>query len=431
MQKYSVDFTDKIPPNVILALAPKLSSDSSLHTMIGDLNPTISKPLSATTIPIVSKKTQWSCHKDVLRSSSNYFKSIFNSQLHEVEASIVFLPNGIFSASVLDIMLYYMYNKSIFIEDETDIEVLQSLYLASDYLGLESLCATIEQHITINLAHSFNCYCENCITIVPFLLSFAGSNQQNNPSLSKMAQSIVKLLIQDPEKTLSTFWTSQSMVTLFTQNPEMELLHEYLENNLLKHVNKSNAIESLYGCFLAEEVLIKKGKEFQTKLLEGTIQKVRESGSSILANKFDFYCTKYPKLLSCVDGITYSFDFLNYVMSIVLDQQMNERNACLLYEGVVKHLMCRHTFQNSPLVRTILQSAKERIIKYISSNIFTIKKLDLIDQTIIDPLAHGKNDNIITKQEQEINLKSINRSHNTSRCFNRAERSEAQTKYYR
>lgn len=389
MRSFSAGSINTTPPNVILALTPE-PDNNDLYSVSNSSSPTTSEESPAAST--FNEKIRWSCHKDILKAKSNYFKSIFNSQFQEAEASIVFLPHGIFSASVLDAVLYYMYTNSLSIEDDEDInnlELLQSLYLAADYLGMESLCTTIEQHITIHLTHGFNCYCENCTMIVPLLLSFTGPNQQDDPRLSRMTRAILKLLIQDPERSLPTFWSSRSMVILLTQNPEIDSsLHDYLENGLLGHVNKHNAIESLYGCFLAEKQINKNRQEFQTDLLEMTLKKVVEAGSSLLADDFIFYCTKYPKLLSCVDGVTYSFDFLNYVISIVIDHQMNETNACSLYKGIMKHLMCRDTVQHTPLVKAMLQSAKNRIVQYISTNIVAVKKLNLIDKNIIDLLAH-------------------------------------------
>ncbi|RCI05402.1 hypothetical protein CU098_006342 [Rhizopus stolonifer] len=361
-------FKNDTPPNVILALTP----DSSY-----------AENGSSPTSQDVPEKRRWSCHKDVLKSNSNYFKSILSSQFQEAEAAIVFLPRGMFSASVLDALLCYMYTHTLSVKE--DLELLQSLYLAADYLGMEELCEMVERQIN-TLTHGLCCYCERCIDFVPQLLAFAGSNQENE-SLSEMTQTILKLLVQDPERSLPTFWSSHSMVILLTQNPEMESLHEYLEKNVLSHVNRHNAIESLYGCFLAEQALV--DKPFDTELLVSTLKKVKESGALLLANDFIFYCTKYPKLLSCVDGITYSFEFLNYLISIVLDKEkMNERNVCSIYTGIVKHLMCRDNAQMTIQVKNMLQSAKDTTIDYISTNIVTLKKLNLIDRNAIELLAH-------------------------------------------
>jgi hypothetical protein len=405
------DLVGTQPPNVILALAPadiqqrqQQALPSSPSTSISS-SPTNSSII--TTNSAVPEKTRWSCHKDILKSSSNYFDAIFNNQFQEAEASIVFLPRGIFSSSVLDDVLYFMYTKSIqpqttaTKDDDRNLEVLeqlQSIYMAADYLGMDSLCSTIHQKI-IQLTHGLVCYCHSCTLLIPHLLSFTGPNQQNDPRLSKLTQLILKLLISDPEKTLPTFWCSPTMACLLTTGAEMESLHIYLQERLLEQVNKNNAIETVHGCFLAE-VLLKEKDQVQQQQEEEqddwwsplvcTHKRIQQAGSKLLADHFDFYCTKYPKLLSCVDGITYSFEFLDYLLSSVLNDHMNEMNACYLYKGIVRSLIIRDIVQQRSLVKQILQNAKNKTIRYIATHLIVMKELETIDKTVIEQLAQGK-----------------------------------------
>jgi hypothetical protein len=376
------DFLDT-QPNVILALGPQTDSNNS------------SPNSSIITTNAVPEKTNWSCHKDILKSSSNYFDSIFNNKFQEAEASIVFLPRGIFSSSVLDDVLYFMYTKSIQITEETSkdssdqnleiLEHLQSIYMAADYLGMDDLCSSTHQNI-IKLTHGLVCYCHSCTLLIPQLLAFTGPNQQNDPRLHSLTLSILKLLINDPEKTLPTFWSSSALSYLLCQSAEMESLHGYLQDRLLEHVNKNNAIETLHGCFLADRVPLDDWSP-----LVHTQKRIQQAGSKLLADHFDFYCTKYPKLLSCVDGITYSFEFLDYLLSSILADHMNEMNACLLYKGIVRNLMCRDNVQRTPEVKLILQKAKTKTIRYIATHLTAIKELEAIDKTIIEQLAQGEN----------------------------------------
>jgi hypothetical protein len=364
--------------NVILALAPaekQLYSNSDSGT-----NDSLNSSSSCSSN--VPEKTHWACHKDVLKSTSHYFDAVFNSQFQEAEASIVFLPRGIFTSTVLDDVLYYMYTKSIKESGDRNmdkLEQLESVYLAADYLGIEDLCSTIKDHI-VQLTHGLICYCNSCTELVPQLLSFAGSNQQNDANLNQITYSILRLLDQDPEKTLPSYWSSNSMAILFT---ETNSLHDYLESRLFNHVNKNNAIETLHGCFLAKDRVSDKNGD-----LNCTLQKIQKMGSKLLADHFDFYCTKYPKLLSCVDGITYSFEFLDYLMSCILEE-MNDFNACFLYKGIVKSLMCRDIVQRTPLVKEILQASKSKTIRFIAKNLNQIKELDTIDKNVIEQLAQG------------------------------------------
>ncbi|GAN06212.1 hypothetical protein MAM1_0115d05692 [Mucor ambiguus] len=362
--------------NVMLALAP---AEKHLYSN-SDSGTSDSLNSSSSCSSNVPEKTHWACHKDVLKSTSHYFDAVFNSQFQEAEASIVFLPRGIFTSTVLDDVLYYMYTKSIKESGDRNmdkLEQLESVYLAADYLGIDGLCSTVKDHI-IQLTHGLVCYCNSCTELVPQLLSFTGSHQENDPHLNQITHAILRLLDQDPEKTLPSYWSSDSMATLFA---ETESLHDYLESRLFNHVNRNNAIETLHGCFLAKNQIADKNAD-----LRCTIEKTQKMGSKLLADHFDFYCTKYPKLLSCVDGITYSFEFLDYLMSCILEE-MNDMNACSLYKGIVKSLMCRDIVQRTPLVKDILQAAKSKTIRYIAKHLAEMKQLDTIDKNVIGQLA--------------------------------------------
>ncbi|KAF1803700.1 hypothetical protein FB192DRAFT_1369297 [Mucor lusitanicus] len=362
--------------NVILALAP---AEKHLYSN-SDSGTSDSLNSSSSCSSNVPEKTHWACHKDVLKSTSHYFDAVFNSQFQEAEASIVFLPRGIFTSTVLDDVLYYMYTKSIKESGDRNmdkLEQLESVYLAADYLGIQGLCSAIKDHI-IQLTHGLVCYCNSCTELVPQLLSFTGSHQENDPHLNQITHAILRLLDQDPEKTLPSYWSSDSMAVLFA---ETDSLHGYLESRLFKHVNRNNAIETLHGCFLAKDRVSGKNDH-----LRCTVDKIQGMGSKLLADHFDFYCTKYPKLLSCVDGITYSFKFLSYLMSCILEE-MNDKNACSLYKGIVRSLMCRDIVQRTPLVKDILQSAKSKTIRYIAKHLAEIKQLDAIDKNVIEQLA--------------------------------------------
>ncbi|CAO3627507.1 unnamed protein product [Mucor hiemalis] len=285
-----------------------------------------------------------------------------------------------------------MYTKSIQTLDNDDtiatedrnievLEQLQSIYMAADYLGMDQLRSAAHQSI-IKLTHGLVCYCHSCTLLIPQLLAFAGPNQQNDPLLNALTLSILKLLVSDPEKTLPTYWCSPSLTCLFAQSLEMETLHSYLQDRLLEHVNRNNAIETLHGCFLADRVLANDWSP-----LVHTHKRIQHAGSKLLADHFDFYCTKYPKLLSCVDGITYSFEFLDYLLSSILADHMNDMNACLLYKGIVRNLMCRDIVQRTPEVKSILKKAKSKTIRYIASHLTAMKELDTIDRVVAEQLA--------------------------------------------
>ncbi|KAI8888419.1 hypothetical protein K501DRAFT_329788 [Backusella circina FSU 941] len=316
-----------------------------------------------------TEKNRWSCHKDILKSSSIYFAAIFNNQFQETDASIVFLPRGIFTSSVLDDIIHFLYTESLN-SDSSSLEHLQAIYSAADYLGIEKLCTTTHQKL-IDATHGLTCYCKSCSVSVPKLLAFVGP-QQETRKLSDITLAIIKLLTtQDPEKSLPTFWTSRSLASLLTETIDMQ---DYLEDLMLSSLTKGNAIETLHGCFLANQVL--ESSSSWSDCLSYTLLKMRQASCKILAENFDFYCTLYPKLLSCVDGVIYSFDFLEYLLNVVISEEMTSSNASTLYKGIVRSLLCRHAVHHTPRVKVILESSRGKIVSFIKSNLDEIKHID-------------------------------------------------------
>lgn len=77
----------------------------------------------------------------------------------------------------------------------------------------------------------------------------------------------------------------------------------------------------------------------------------------------------------------------------VLEDQMDSENAGLLYQGIVRDLMCRHAVQRHHQVKHILSVAKGMIVQYISRRLDLIKdlgRLDHLDRSILKTLAQGK-----------------------------------------
>jgi hypothetical protein len=331
--------------------------------------------------PDSTEKTRWPCHKDILQTSSVYFQAIFSSQFQETDASIVFLPRGIFSSEVLDDVIHYLYHNAIKADhqksDMERLEQLEAIYCAADYLSIEDLCNAAVKQIS-ELAHGLTCSCHGCISLIPQLVLFTGP-RYDDPRLTKMTDSILKLYTNDPEKALASLWISPNSIILFSDLT----VHQYLEDEILLHISKNNAIETLHGCFLADQVQ-HQGRPLQ---VDSTIIKIREKGAQLVADHFDFYCTKYPKLLSCVDGITYSFEFLEYLLQFVTRDKIKVTNACSLYKGVVRSLMSRVAVQTR--TQQLLKATKNRIINYIATHLEEIKAVKPIDKTIIESLAQG------------------------------------------
>lgn len=266
------------------------------------------------------------------------------------------------------------------------------MYSAADYLGMDKLCLVLTEQITA-LVHDYTCYCNSCIAIIPEFFPFcrARAIELQDEKMAVMTQKAIMVIANDPEKTLSTFWTSRHMAYLLIQLPQD--VSQALSQKVLHRVNKSNAIESLYACFTASNTLSTNDPLLSwSKPLHATLTSVQSRAARIIARHFDFFCCQYPALLSCIDGITYSFDFLEYLLLNILEDQMDCSNVGILYQGIVCDLMSRHAVQYNDQVKHILSVAKVMILHFITRRIGDIREeggLDKLEKNILKHLADG------------------------------------------
>ncbi|KAL0079662.1 hypothetical protein J3Q64DRAFT_1760755 [Phycomyces blakesleeanus] len=360
------------PPNVIVAMGPDHRSSTAAKTDI---------QLES------GERTRWSCHKAVLAKHSPYFSSMFESEFRESRATIVFLPRGIFTVSALDGILHYMYTAELVANTPP---LLGDIYSAADYLGMQLLCSLVADRIRA-LGHQFNCYCESCQTNVPQILEISRAQvqyQEDDQQMIQIAQAAIKVMTHDPDKTLQTFYTSPELADQLKNAPEV---HDYFNQQILERINKGNAIESLYGCFVGLQALQKNDPNVSwSQPLHTTLQAAHSIVTRTIASHFYFYCSEYPSLLSCVDGISYTPEFLSYLLTKTLSNEMNENNTAVFYTGIVRQLMCRHAVQHGERVKEILQVAKDTILAFMASHVDQLRThhiLDQLDKGLLETLA--------------------------------------------
>ncbi|KAI7907983.1 uncharacterized protein BX663DRAFT_492629 [Cokeromyces recurvatus] len=335
-----------------------------------------------------TRQQHWPCHTKVLFNESPYFASLFSENFSETNASIAYLPSSIIDSSALNHVLKYMYTHQIYKPKE--LKELCDMYSAADYLGMDELCVQITK-LMMETVHNCNCYCNQCQCNVSQLFPFCRMRaiELQDEKMAIMTQKIITILANDPEKTLSTFWASRHMAHLLIQLPQD--VSQALSLKVLHRVNKSNAIESLYACFSTSNALsIKDPLLSWTKPLHATLTSVQSCSTKIIASHFDFFCREYPALLSCIDGITYSFDFLEYLLLYILEDQMDYSNVGILYQGIVCDLMSRHAVQYNDQVKHILNVAKVMILHYIIRRLGDIRQqggLDNLEKSVLKQLA--------------------------------------------
>ncbi|CAO3590856.1 unnamed protein product [Absidia cylindrospora] len=430
-------FEQDSPPNVILVLGSDHYTSSQQYR--GGAPQRTPSP-STSPSPSSSQhqeKARWPCHKHILAKHSNYFQAMFACEFEEFGATIIFMPRGIFSsAKTLDRILHYMYHSTLDLlldgddnnnnnnqwdstttdtscssteNDEpsaataaallTDqLTQYQDLYGAADYLGMGELCGQLADKL-FELAHHCNCYCSTCVYIVPSLFAFTQPRAANQDDLwmMKLADAALAVMTHDPEKALVAFWTCPSMIDVLWSlycSPHLDYSPPSIDNpltqSLLNHISKTSAIESLHGCYIGTRLLMDGLDDEHDVILHATFRAARHKATATIATHFDFYCSKYPTLLSCIDGIVYSSSFLEYLLMRTIHDQINPRNAGILYQGVVRHLLARHAVQHSSHLTKIFNAIKEEIIHYIFYHAKDIRACDglvSLDDNLLTCLA--------------------------------------------
>ncbi|KAI9012623.1 hypothetical protein CLU79DRAFT_709056 [Phycomyces nitens] len=332
----------------------------------------------------------WPCHRSVLVSHSTYFAALLEGDFQESQTSTAFLPQELSDPSAIKCALEFMYTHKIRLScsPKKHLQLLRNTYLVADYLDIPLLRNALLEEWELKL-HSWTCNCSSCSSAAPLVLQFA-REYPHDEALERIHQKIRVLLTHDPDKALCAFWTEKSLASLLESDNQ---LAQSLHRAVIDRISQHNAIESLYACFVAQKQLAKTDPPFSwSEPLQITLAAAEARATQIIASHFDFYCSSYPALLSCIDGVTYSFDFLEYLLTQIIEDEMDCTNAGVLYQGIVRDLMGRQEVESHEQVNFILQSAKYRILCFVASQFSQVKQanhLCNLDSDILQQLAKG------------------------------------------
>lgn len=333
--------------------------------------------------------SRWACHKHILSEHSPYFAAMFESEFYESDTSIVFLPLGVFSATGLDIALRFMYSQDLVTlqhtpsEGAATLEITHQLleaYSAADYLGMEHLREKIVDELS-QLAHQWTCYCPTCrdavIHIIPY--SEIRARRHHDVIMNNIHSRAVDLMTSKPECALSTYWISPRLIEVLALYPD-------LSSQVISRITRFNAIETLYACFTVSN-------HVNDPALLITLDLARDHAIHMVATQFAFYCSQYPSLLSCIDGVKYSLDFVKYLFGWLLQPDMSVYHAPAIYQGIVRDLLSRHAVQQCPQMKSILSSAKQSIETFLVDNLDQVVAsggLKQLDRVVLSKWIEGK-----------------------------------------
>ncbi|KAI8990163.1 hypothetical protein BDB01DRAFT_780223 [Pilobolus umbonatus] len=365
---------------------------------------------SITEYPVIAS---FPAHRFILAAQSLYFYSLFCSPFQESRDPAIYLADDLFNESVVDLILHFLYTDQINIKCRKEtvqlstaqskqqhlkhsLNTMQKAFYASDYLSHTSLDQALLHEIE-SLCHNFKCNCAECAILLPSMLAWSDQCIDRYPKLRRT----LILLYSDPVSSLiSPLWTQRSfsvLITalvpspdrmaesvmnsvilndpLFRARPSQTLVHE-IEERLFYNVTKHNAIHVLHSLHLClSHIRAADWSLVWSRSILNLIEPLLTYTVKMVSDSFDFYCTDYPILLSCVDGIgaVFSIDFLELLLSDVLTKGINESNAAIIYHGIVHHLVGRQEVLKNTAIHTMLIKSRQQCALFIASHWSTMK----------------------------------------------------------
>ncbi|KAG0740459.1 hypothetical protein G6F57_001655 [Rhizopus arrhizus] len=335
-----------------------------------------------------SEQTQvFPAHRFILASQSTYFHSVFCTEFREASTSSVHLPSDLFSPDALQVILYYLYTDKLILprldssnaqkkhwglnEKRYELRILQKVFVAADYLGhANTICKAVLVRMQ-TICHQFNCVCQECAALLPFMLFFA--DREEKKGLTKLKEAIIRLY-SDPLESLAPLWSQRPFATLVQRSSATYI--QTIAERTLSNISQHNAVRVLHSLHLCLSALrsadpVPTWSQPTLKLLQPLLNQTTD----MVANHFEYYCVEYPILLSCVDGIGqgFSVDFLEFVLTRVLNEGINDTNAAPLYQGIVRDLGGRQEIVKNVAVDGVLSEARSKCAQYIGKRWMMIK----------------------------------------------------------
>jgi hypothetical protein len=164
----------------------------------------------------------------------------------------------------------------------------------------------------------------------------------------------------------------------------------------LANITKRNAIHVLHSVHLCLSK-IRSADPFPTwsQPSLALIHAILHHTIAMVSLNFEYYCVDYPILLSCVDGIGggFSVDFLDFLLKRILNNGIQDSNAAVLYQGVVRDLIGRQEVVKNVAVDGVLLEARQRCADYLTHRWIGVKAqggFQSIEKDTLRLMAEGK-----------------------------------------
>lgn len=337
---------------------------------------------------------EFPAHRFILAGQSEYFHSVFCTEFREASTSSVHLPSDLFTPESLQVILHYFYtdnlilpalNRSQLEEKKEHLRILQKVYSAADYLGhSNTICKAVLVKMQ-QICHEFTCDCPECATIIPFMLFFANRHQQ-----TELREHLNGLYAHPIQYKL---WSQRSLKVLITKAPEIV---EPISKRALANITQENAVDVLYSLHLCLSSLRSADPAHTWSIVIVEVLKpLLDFIIDMIANHFNYYCVENPVLLKCVDnlGEGFSVDFLEFVLAKITNKGLSEKNAVIIYQGIVRDIGGRQKAVKNVAVDGVLAGSRADCAQYIGQRWTLIKAengYQSIDRDILKELSEGK-----------------------------------------
>ncbi|KAH8551710.1 hypothetical protein BGW37DRAFT_424950 [Umbelopsis sp. PMI_123] len=374
------------------------------------IDSTANTPLENVAVPAIAvagaDTTSYPVHRFILAAQCPYFNALFNSKFKEASSSTVHLPRELFNSASLDCILQYYYSSNLVIptapirksataavarlnQKKFALRLLQKVFRGADYLGQTiSICA-LALHEIAQICDQFKCTCADCQLLLPSVLSFSDKVVSSVPKLrptilrlySDPIQGIAKLW---PQKPFALLVNSLGIVTedtgsnsfLVQKEESASALVRDISSQTLSRISKHSAIQSFHAMHLCLSQL-RASDPFPTwsNATLNLLNPIIHHTALLVAMNFDYFCVEYPILLSCVDGIGFGFscDFLEFLLNRVLDEGMQDVNAGILYQGIVRDLIGRQEVVKNIAVGEVLDASRLKCVAYLKRRWLAVK----------------------------------------------------------
>ncbi|KAI9261588.1 hypothetical protein BDA99DRAFT_511836 [Phascolomyces articulosus] len=391
--------------DVTLKLFSNPNANKTTTVTTASASPTLTTPIPA--------HQQFAVHRCILASQSSHFYAMFCKEFREASSSTVYLSSDIFSPTSFNVILRYYYTDTLQLppgpandtspphvesphhqslaRKKYSLRLLHDAFRVADYLGDYDTVGRAILFAMAELCNHFKCTCHDCAALLPSMLWFSDKYKSHVSALrlnlihiySEPVHSLASLWSAPPFAILADSKTSDivsDIVAQITANIKKQTAIQVLEalhlclSRIRRHPplsSSSSTTVSTMSSFHKQQPPVSTVQQILDNLVSHTV--------SMISDNFEFYCVEYPILLSCVDGIAVgsglSVDFLEFLLTRVMQEGIHDRNAGELYQSIVRDLIGRQEMDQDKIVDNVLVEAYQQCVAYLANRWSHVKAL--------------------------------------------------------